>query len=145
MQEPSNYNSHKEFRKTITLISGILLLFAGIFLLYIGTSAKGTVDFSSNLIKGKIETGSAGMLALFIGLIIVYTAIYEPKDNNRNSHRISAIVKMVLNCNRLVLIIGMIVIISLLPLVYYVETLRLHLIGLIAFIIILIFIADKKS
>ncbi|SOD14020.1 hypothetical protein [Pedobacter xixiisoli] len=145
MQEPSNYNSQKEFRKTITLIAGILLLFSGIYLLYIGTSAKGTVDFTTTLIKGKIETGSAGMLALIVGFIIMYLALHDAKENNSTADRISAIIRMLLNCNRLALVIGLLVILLLLPFIYLIEDLRLQILMLIGIIIIMIFMADKRQ
>lgn len=144
MQEPSNYNSQKEFRKTITLIAGILLLFSGIFLLYIGTAAKGTVDFTTTLIKGKIETGSAGMLAMIAGFIITYLVIHDPKQKSRTADRISAIIRMLLNCNKLALIIGLIVIVLTLPLIFFLESIRLHLTCLIGIIIILIFFTERK-
>lgn len=142
MQEPSPYNSQKETRKTTTLIAGILLLFMGTFMLYQGTSAAGIVDFATPLIKGKIETGSAGLLAIFFGFILIYIGNHDKGEEQTST--VAPIIQMLLACNHLALIISSAIIVVLLILIYLIEPFRPYLLALICLIIVLTFRQDQR-
>ncbi len=55
-----------EIRKLIVQLSGILFGIGGITLMVAGVKATGKINISSNFISGEIESGSAGLLLLFL-------------------------------------------------------------------------------
>ena len=112
-------------------------------MLYTGVSATGTVDFKTTLVTGKIETGSAGLLAMLFGFIIIYSANSNGTNENNLANRFVAVVRMLINCKYIISILGVLIIILLLPLVYLLEPMRIYLIILIGAIFLSILLKEK--
>jgi Na+/alanine symporter len=70
MQSPLNQWSPKDVRKTIILISGILLLVAGIYLFLNQTKAEAIISFKFAGFSGNIHSGSAGVFICVFGLVL---------------------------------------------------------------------------
>jgi|GEM_PF-5806335 len=75
----------QEIRKMLILLTGIVLEFAGVIVLWKETKTTGSIDISSSLISGKIETASAGLLLCFIGLFAMAISVLSGKQNIINS------------------------------------------------------------
>jgi len=60
-----------EIRKLIAQLSGILFGIGGIVLMVAGVKATGKINISSNFISGEIESGSAGLLLLFLSFFLI--------------------------------------------------------------------------
>lgn len=60
-----------EIRKLIAQLSGILFGIGGIALMVAGVKATGKINISSNFISGEIESGSAGLLLLFLSFFLI--------------------------------------------------------------------------
>lgn len=63
----------------LAVIAGLLFFAAGIVLLWRGIAAHGTVDFSTFLVSGRIESGSAGLFIMFFATVIVVAALRPPR------------------------------------------------------------------
>jgi hypothetical protein len=61
-------------RRLIALIAGIGFFISGIVLMWMGISATGSLDIQSVLISGKIQTGSAGLIIIFLATFIIIFA-----------------------------------------------------------------------
>ena len=66
----------QEIIKLIAAFAGFLCIAFGIKALFSGIRAEGEVDLSG-LVKGKVKTGSAGVLLLFFGTIILVSLIFK--------------------------------------------------------------------
>jgi hypothetical protein len=71
----------KEVRKLIILIAGILFVFFGIYLMVNQVVTTGSIDISSSLITGKIQSGSAGLFIAFIGLIMSLSSLISKESS----------------------------------------------------------------
>lgn len=60
-----------DIRKLIAQLAGILLGVAGLYLIINDVNATGKINISSNLLSGQIETGSAGLMLLFIAFMLI--------------------------------------------------------------------------
>ncbi len=70
-----------EIRKLIAQIAGLLFGGSGVWLLIDGVQASGTLDITSELLSGKIESGSAGLFLLFLGfLLILFPSFFGSKS-----------------------------------------------------------------
>lgn len=56
----------KEFRALIAQLAGIGFGLGGVLLLIEGIQATGKINVSSTLLSGQIESGSAGLILLFL-------------------------------------------------------------------------------
>ena len=61
-------------RRLIALIAGVAFFAAGLWLIVKGISATGALDIQSALISGKIQTGSAGLIIVFLATFIIIFA-----------------------------------------------------------------------
>lgn len=59
--------------RAASLLCAFVLICSGVYMCRAGLSANGSIDLSTTLLKGKIETGSLGLMALFLGVFIVVT------------------------------------------------------------------------
>lgn len=88
-----------EIRKLIAQLSGILFGIGGIVLMVAGVKATGKINISSNFISGEIESGSAGLLLLFLSFFLIvipslrtkYVSVQtdnktEPKSDKKNTN-----------------------------------------------------------
>lgn len=88
-----------EIRKLIAQLSGILFGIGGIVLMVAGVKTTGKINISSNFISGEIESGSAGLLLLFLSFFLIvipslrtnYVSVEtdnktEPKSKERNTN-----------------------------------------------------------
>lgn len=70
----------KEIRKLIALLCGVGIEIAGVWLLVNQIQTTGSIDISSGLISGKIQSGSAGLLICFLGLFVIIFSIIGGRD-----------------------------------------------------------------
>ncbi|WCT13073.1 hypothetical protein [Mucilaginibacter jinjuensis] len=77
----SNVWTPKEVRRTMSTATGIILIIGGIFLLYKRINATGTVDIKSAIFNGKIESGSAGLITVFLGITIMLLSNATPNTD----------------------------------------------------------------
>ena len=57
--------------RAISSLSAFILICSGIYMCFEGLSATGIIDLNTTLISGKIETGSLGLLAMLLGVVII--------------------------------------------------------------------------
>ena len=60
-----------DVRKLISQTSGIALAIYGITLIVNDVKASGKINFTTSLISGEVESGSAGILLLFFSIILI--------------------------------------------------------------------------
>ena len=60
-----------DVRKLISQTSGIALAIYGITLIVNDVRASGKINFTTSLISGQVESGSAGILLLFFSIILI--------------------------------------------------------------------------
>lgn len=75
---PDNQTMHPLFDK-LNVKSGLLtislvLCVAGLLMCFSGLQANGSIDVKSAILEGKINTGSLGLLVIFISLPLAYFA-----------------------------------------------------------------------
>lgn len=76
-----------EIRKLISQIAGLLFAGAGVWLLIDGVQASGTIDITSEILSGKIESGSAGLFLLFLGFILIlFPSLFGSKVLLKNTN-----------------------------------------------------------
>jgi hypothetical protein len=61
--------ANQELIKLICALAAFACVASGIYGLFIGLRAEGLVDFSA-LLRGKLKTGSAGVMLLFFGAVL---------------------------------------------------------------------------
>ena len=66
----------QEIIKLIAAIGALFCIIAGIIALFRGLKAEGTIDFSA-IAKGKLKTGSAGIVLLFFGSMLFAVLILK--------------------------------------------------------------------
>jgi hypothetical protein len=59
----------QEYIKLICALAAFICISFGVFALFSGLKADGVVDITA-LVKGKIKTGSAGIMLLFFGTVL---------------------------------------------------------------------------
>jgi hypothetical protein len=72
----------QEIIKLTAALAALLCIVAGIVALFRGLKAEGVIDFSA-LAKGKLKTGSAGIVLLFFGTFIFATLILKGYSEER--------------------------------------------------------------
>ena len=72
----------QETIKLIAAISGMACLACGIVALFIDLRASGTVDVSGR-VKGKVKTGSAGVMLLFFGVLLLGMVVFKGTTRSR--------------------------------------------------------------
>lgn len=65
--------------KLISAVNGTVCIVFGIIALFRGIKADGVVEIGA-LIKGKIKTGSAGILLLFFGIVLIGMPVLKGKE-----------------------------------------------------------------
>ena len=73
--------SPSDTNRRIALIAGILFFGFGLLLMVLGIQAEGYIDIQSELVSGKIKTGSAGLFVAFLSFLIIIFSIIRPKSN----------------------------------------------------------------
>jgi len=73
-----------EVRKTIGLICGLGFITWGAIMMVEKITANGTFEIKSSLLEGKLESGSAGLFLIFVGLFIV---IFSMLNSNRDESK----------------------------------------------------------
>lgn len=58
-------------RKLVAQVAGVLFACGGFYLIVQGVQATGRINISSNLVSGQIESGSAGLLMLFLACFLI--------------------------------------------------------------------------
>lgn len=74
----------KEIRGLVAQIAGILFGGGGIALMIAGVRATGKINISTNLISGEIESGSAGLLLLFLAFFLIVLPSYVGQPNSES-------------------------------------------------------------
>lgn len=69
-------STQHETRKTLALLAGIVLTCAGAVLLFKGVQGGATIDIIAGLVGGRIESGSAGVLLCFLGVIVILASFF---------------------------------------------------------------------
>ena len=85
MAEQAEKWSPAEVRKTIILISGVVIFITGIFLFLNQTKAQGVIDFKFGMLSGNIKSGSAGLFICFFGFILICVSMLPIKKSNNSS------------------------------------------------------------
>lgn len=62
---------YKDITRIIPLILGSLCIIIAIVMVYQGIAAYGSIDIKAVFLKGKITSGSAGILFAFVGLVLI--------------------------------------------------------------------------
>jgi hypothetical protein len=57
--------------RAASMLCAFVLICAGIYMCLAGLSASGSINVKAAVLEGKIETGSLGLLAMFLGALIV--------------------------------------------------------------------------
>ena len=57
--------------RAFSMLAALILIVGGIYMCFEGLQAKGKIDLQTALVEGQIETGSLGLMAMFLGVIIV--------------------------------------------------------------------------
>jgi hypothetical protein len=57
--------------RAFSMLCAIILICSGAYMCFIDLNVKGVIDIKSTIVEGKIETGSLGLMAMFLGVIIV--------------------------------------------------------------------------
>ncbi|MBN2715963.1 MAG: hypothetical protein JXX14_08905 [Deltaproteobacteria bacterium] len=57
--------------RAFAALGGLILIIGGIFMCMSGLSATGVIDLRSAIVEGKIETGSIGLMSMFLGVILM--------------------------------------------------------------------------
>ena len=63
------------FRKTLVTISGIALLFLGVYLSSADVKGEGSINLKTAFAEGVIQTGSLGLLFSFLGFLLLLVTI----------------------------------------------------------------------
>lgn len=61
--------------KSVSLAIALFLLSAGVYMCLKGIAHEGFIDIKSAVLSGKIETGSLGLIVIFLGTAIVLAVI----------------------------------------------------------------------
>ena len=72
--------SHNEIRKYIVLSIAIVLLIIGIILIFTKVQSEGSIDISVPLFSGKIESGSTGLLLIFLSIPLFVISLYSVRS-----------------------------------------------------------------
>ena len=64
--------------KCAAIVLGALCILIGVVMLYQGVRADGSVDIRSVIVSGRTDVGSAGVLLLFLGVLLVLAAVLKP-------------------------------------------------------------------
>jgi hypothetical protein len=70
------------FQSKVTVRAGavlcaFVLICGGMYMCFSGLNAKGSIDVKAAVIEGHIETGSLGLFAMFLGVVIVLALIFS--------------------------------------------------------------------
>jgi hypothetical protein len=57
--------------RAFSVLCALILICAGAYMCFKDLSATGTIDIKAAFMQGKIETGSLGIMAMFLGVLIV--------------------------------------------------------------------------
>jgi ABC-type Fe3+ transport system permease subunit len=68
-----------DIRKLIALFAGIIFMFIGIVMVFNQIQATGSIDLSTTIISGKIQSGSAGLFICFLSIILILFSILPGK------------------------------------------------------------------
>lgn len=82
--------------RAASMLCAFVLIGGGIYMCFAGLSAAGSIDLKAVFVEGKIQTGSLGLLAMFLGVVIVLAL---------NHHRYPYLgeeIKLVINGNEIV-------------------------------------------
>lgn len=63
--------------KTVVVISGIILIVAGIVMIYMDIKSEGSISIKTPLLEGKIRATYLGLLVIFLGVILEIFAIVK--------------------------------------------------------------------
>lgn len=74
-----------EIRRLIAQLAGVALAIAGCVLLVQGVQATGRINISSTLLSGEIESASAGLFLLFLGVLLIALPIFWHSPSRQSS------------------------------------------------------------
>jgi len=57
--------------RSLSMTAALLMICSGIYMCIIGLSEKGVIDLKTAFIEGKIETGSLGLMVMFLGIVVI--------------------------------------------------------------------------
>ena len=61
--------------RSVSLIIALVMVISGIYMCTKGIVEKGSINLKSSVVEGTIETGSLGLLVMFLGVIIILAAL----------------------------------------------------------------------
>jgi hypothetical protein len=71
---------YKDMTRIIPLVLGSLCIIVAIVMVYQGITAYGAIDVKALFLKGKVSSGSAGILFAFVGLVLILAgALKRPR------------------------------------------------------------------
>lgn len=79
--------SPNEVRKLISQIIGFFSMIGGFYLIIKNVQATGKINISTDLIKGEIESGSAGFLLIFIAFFLIVIPFVSLKLSKKHDEK----------------------------------------------------------
>lgn len=64
----------------LSSVVGSLLVVSGIVMSFVGVESRGVIDIKSAVISGKVETGSLGLLLIFLGVILLIVLVRTRRE-----------------------------------------------------------------
>lgn len=61
----------------LSMLSAIILIISGIYMCFHDLKATGKIDLKTTFVEGQIETGSLGLMAMFLGVFIILVLNYR--------------------------------------------------------------------
>lgn len=68
---------HKMNVRSFSMIASLILIVGGIYMCFHDLVSNGKIDIKAVFVDGQIETGSLGLMAMFLGVIIVLALNYR--------------------------------------------------------------------
>ncbi len=61
--------------RSVSVLTAFLMVLSGIYMCIQGIKDKGLINIKSSIVEGTIETGSLGLLIMFLGVVIIIAAL----------------------------------------------------------------------
>jgi hypothetical protein len=61
----------------LSMLSAMILIISGIYMCFHDLKATGKIDLKTTFVEGQIETGSLGLMAMFLGVFIILALNYR--------------------------------------------------------------------
>lgn len=74
-----NFIKDKIHSRSISMISALILIVSGVVMCAKDMAVDGSINVKSAFIEGALETGSLGLMVIFVGLIIIIGLNFDTK------------------------------------------------------------------